>query len=120
MPLIYINIEKLILNISQEEGFELITEIHERIKIYNQEGFDYATTEIRLGKSGSDEEEFSSLKAYTYNLVDGKIQDDKIGKDGIFKSELHKYANQVKFTMPNIKPGCVVEYKYRITFTFYS
>ena len=102
----------------REEGFELVTEIHERIKIYNQEGFDYATAEVRLGKSGSDKEEFSSLKAYTYNLVDGKIQDDKIGKDGIFNSELHKYADQVKFTMPNIKPGCVVEYKYRITSPF--
>ena len=56
----------------QEQGFKLITEIHERIKIYNQEGFDYATISVRLGKNGSDEEEFSGLKAYTYNFVDGK------------------------------------------------
>ncbi|CAH8286792.1 uncharacterized protein DUF3857 [Mariniflexile fucanivorans] len=109
---------KTFFDYQQEYGFRLITEVHERIKIYNQEGFDYATTQVRLGKNGGDKEEFSSLKAYTYNLVDGKIQDDKIGKDGIFESELHKYADQVKFTMPNIKPGCVVEYKYRIKSPF--
>lgn len=102
----------------QGDGFELITEVHERVKIYNQEGFAYATKELRLGKSGSDREQFSNLKAYTYNLVNGKIEEDKIGKEGVFDSELHKYANQVKFTMPNIKPGCIVEYKYRITSPF--
>ncbi|MDO7173050.1 DUF3857 domain-containing protein [Mariniflexile sp. AS56] len=103
-----------------EKGFELVTEIHERVKIYNQEGFDYATKTVNLGKRGSDDEEFSSLKAYTYNLVEGKIEEDKIGRDGVFESELHKYANQVKFTMPNIKSGSVVEYKYSVTSPFVS
>ena len=32
------------------EGFKLITSIHHRIKIYNQEGFDYATRKISLYK----------------------------------------------------------------------
>lgn len=104
----------------QEKGFELITEIHERIKIYNQEGFDYATIEVNLYKSDNDDEEFSSLKAYTYNLVDERIVEEKLGKDGVFESELHKYSNQRKFTMPNIKPGSVIEYKYRIKSPFIS
>ncbi|MFD0989151.1 DUF3857 domain-containing protein [Mariniflexile jejuense] len=104
----------------QEKGFELITEIHERIKIYKQEGFNYATKEVNLYKSGNDDEEFSNLKAYTYNLVEGKIVDEKLTKDGIFESELNKYLNQMKFTMPNIKPGSVVEFKYRIKSPFIS
>ncbi|WP_298495738.1 DUF3857 domain-containing protein [uncultured Algibacter sp.] len=105
---------------NQGEGFEQITEVHERIKIYNQEGFDYATKQIRLYVSGNSKEEISGIKGYTYNLKGGKIEDFKLSKNGIFDSELSKYANQVKFTMPNIKPGSVIEYKYRILSPFIS
>ena len=72
----------------QEKGFQLVTEIHERIKIYNQEGFDYATKSISLYKSNSNKEKVNTIKAYTYNLVDDKIEDTKLKKDGIFKTEL--------------------------------
>lgn len=104
----------------QREGFVLITKIHERIKIYNKDGFEFATNSIPLYKSSSDEESVQSLKGYTYNLVDGKVEEMKLKKDGIFKTEMSKYYNETKFTLPNIKEGCVVEYKYEIQSPFYS
>lgn len=104
----------------QQEGFQLITEIHERIKIYNQEGFSYATNQVSLYKNRSDEEEVNGIKAYTYNLSEGKIEETKLTKEGIFKTEKSKYFNETKFTMPNIKEGSVVEFKYRISSPFYS
>jgi len=103
----------------QNEGFQLVTEIQERLKIYNQEGLDYGTVEVNLHKDGSDEEKFTGLKAYTYNLETGKVEETKLGKDGIFETELHKYANQIKFTMPNLKVGSVVEFKYTVTSPFF-
>lgn len=104
----------------KDRGFELVTEVHERIKIYNQEGFDYATRKINLYKSGSDDEKLSGLRAYTFNFVDGKVEEVKLKKDGVFKEEKSKYINQTKFTMPNIKEGSVIEYKYRVTSPFFS
>ncbi|MFD1160842.1 DUF3857 domain-containing protein [Hwangdonia seohaensis] len=104
----------------RDKGFQLITEVHERIKIYNQEGFDYATKAINLYKSGSHQEIARGLKAYTYNLVGGKIEDTKLKKEGIFKTEKSKYRNETKFTMPNIKEGSVVEYEYKIISPFYQ
>ncbi|RED50270.1 DUF3857 domain-containing protein [Seonamhaeicola aphaedonensis] len=104
----------------KDEGFVLKTDIHERIKIYNQDGFDYATKQIRLYQGGSGEEKISNLKAYTYNIEKNKVLAEKLSKDGIFKSEASKYSNKVKFTMPNIKPGSVIEYKYQITSPYWS
>ncbi|MDO5972282.1 DUF3857 domain-containing protein [Flavivirga aquimarina] len=104
---------------SEQEGFQLISEIHERIKIYNQEGFSYATNQVSLYKNGNEKEDVSSIKAYTYNLSEGKIEETKLTKQGIFKTEKSKYFNEIKFTMPNIKEGCVIEYKYRIISPFY-
>jgi len=102
----------------QSGGFQLITDVHERIKIYNQEGFDYVTREVNLYKSGSTREDIRGLKANTYNLVGNKIEDTKLKKDGIFENEKSRYNNQTKFTMPNIKVGSVIEYKYKIVSPF--
>ncbi|MFH4964476.1 DUF3857 domain-containing protein [Gaetbulibacter sp. M235] len=104
---------------NQNEGFQLVTEIQERVKIYNQEGLDYGTIEVRLYKEGGDDEKLSNLKAYSYNLESGKVEETKLNKDGIFKTELSKYTEQVKFTMPNLKGGSVIEYKYTITSPFF-
>ncbi|WP_299557036.1 DUF3857 domain-containing protein [Seonamhaeicola sp.] len=105
----------------QGEGFVLKTEIQERIKLYNQEGFDYATEQIRLYKGhGGSEEKVSQIKAYTYNLENGKIIESKLNKSDIFKSKASKYTNEVKFTMPNLKPSSVIEYKYEISSPFLS
>jgi len=104
----------------QGEGFFLITDIRERVKIYNHDGFKYATEEIRLSKDGANKEKVSGIKANTYNIEGGKIVENKLKKDAIFKTELSKYFDQTKFTLPNIKDGTVIEFKYRVTSPFIS
>ena len=98
---------------------ELVTEIHERIKIYNKEGFDNATISATLYKSGSSKERISKIKAYTFNLENNKIVKTKLEKDQIFDSEYSYNYNQVKFTMPNVKEGSVIDIKYSIISPFY-
>ncbi|WP_339916861.1 DUF3857 domain-containing protein [Yeosuana marina] len=103
----------------QEEGFSIVTDVHERIKIYNQEGFDYANRIINLHKYHNEDEKVMGLKGYTYNLVDGKIEETKLDKHEVFNVEQSKYTDQEKFTMPNLKEGSVIEYKYKIESPFY-
>ena len=107
-------------NYYQNEGFELVTEIHERVKVYNKDGFDYATKKINLFKDGSDEEKITELKAFTYNLVEDKIEESKLKGDGEFDLELSKYYDQKTFTLPNVREGSVIEYKYKIRSPFIS
>jgi len=105
---------------NQQEGFNMVTDIHERVKIYNKEGFAYATKKINLYKDGSNNEKVSNLKALTFNLVNGKVEETKLKKDGEFDTALSKYYNQRTFTMPNIKEGSVIDYKYKIISPFIS
>ncbi|NHF60915.1 DUF3857 and transglutaminase domain-containing protein [Flavobacteriaceae bacterium TP-CH-4] len=100
------------------QGFQLNTDVHERVKIYDPAGFDYATKKIRLYEDGSDRETISGLKAYTYNLEGGKVKDVKLGKDGEFTMELTESWYEKSFTMPNLKEGSVIEYKYKISSPF--
>lgn len=105
---------------TQGVGFRVLTDIHERIKIYSKDGFDYATVSQLLYKSGNDAETVSGLKAFTYNLENGEIVKSKMGKSAVFKTARSKYRNEEKFTLPNVKEGSVIEYQYEITSPFYS
>ncbi|TWO33379.1 DUF3857 domain-containing protein [Seonamhaeicola sediminis] len=105
----------------RSDGFKLHTEMHARIKIYNQDGFDYATKEVNLYKDGVGlEEKMTDFKAYTFNIENGKVIQAKVDKNEVFKSDVNRYLAEIKFTMPNVKPGCVIEYKYTLVSPFWS
>ena len=102
----------------QSAGFQVIRQVHEKVKIYNKEGFDYATVSEKLYQGDSNSESFSSLKANTYNLVDGAVVKTKLKGSDTFMEELSKYYNEKKFTLPNLKEGSVVEYQYQVSSPF--
>ena len=92
----------------------LVTEIRKRIKFYNNrpEDLKYATEKIYLYIDG-DRESVSKIKAYTYNLVAGEIEETKLDKGQIFEKELSKRYKEVSFTMPKVKKGSVVDIYYK-------
>ncbi|RXG31757.1 transglutaminase domain-containing protein [Leeuwenhoekiella marinoflava] len=105
---------------SQSSGFVLKTEVYERIKIYNSDGFDWATQQVLLYQGSSSEESISGLKGVTYTIEGSDIAETKMRKDGIFSEERNKYFNIEKFTLPNLQKGCVLEFKYEVMSPFIS
>ncbi|BAO54379.1 DUF3857 domain-containing protein [Nonlabens marinus] len=104
---------------SENSGFTQKRRIHERIKINTADGLDYATKKIRLyNASGSRKETMSKLKGRTYNLIDGKIEDEKIRSENEFEEELSENYKQESFTMPDARVGSVIEYEYLISSPF--
>lgn len=103
---------------SESSGWNIVTDYFERVKIYNKEGFEWANVIIDLYK-GSGEDKLIGLKGYTYYLgSSGKVESVKLQKDGIFNQETTKYLSQTKITMPDVREGCVVEYRYKIESPF--
>lgn len=99
-------------------GATLQTEVRKRIKIYDKEGFENATETISLFDPRGSGESVGKIKAYTYNLEGGKIVKTGLDKNQIFKDRVSYSYKQVKFTMPNIKEGSVIEFRYKITSPF--
>ena len=94
----------------------LTQEIVSRVKIYDKDNAgDYLDHQISLydNKKGS-REVLSNLKAFTYNLQDGKIEATKIERDEKYASKEDKNYSITKFAFPNVKDGSVVEYSYKI------
>ncbi|MFY0651526.1 MAG: DUF3857 domain-containing protein [Cyclobacteriaceae bacterium] len=101
------------------DGFEIIFIRHVRIKIINKDGYDWADHEIQIYNKGSSEETVSNIKGMTYNLEGSKMAKTKLSKESIFKEKIDENWDKVKFTMPNVKEGSIIEYTYRVRSDFY-
>lgn len=97
-----------------KNGFSINTENTFRIKIYKKEGLKWATYKVPYcvgyEKSNNDMLEFSDC--VTYNLENGKIVKTKLSSEGNFKTSINKYWKEAAITMPNVKVGSIVEFKY--------
>jgi hypothetical protein len=102
-------------------GLQLITEYHERIKIYTNEGFEMATKSIPYYTPEVGEDEaVRSIKGYTFNLEGNNVEREKLSSKSIFKESPNKFRSVKKITMPKIKEGCVIELRYKIISPYYQ
>lgn len=99
----------------KDKGFVQNTEVHERVKIYNNTGFDWATHQVRYYVGGNTDQSVTRIKGATYNLENGKVQTTKLEKDGIFDEAYNKFWNLKKLALPKVKAGSVIEYKYVVS-----
>lgn len=99
---------------NENDGFQVVTSVKTRIKIYKKEGYDWANQEVRYYLDNSLNENISFSDAITYNLVAGKIEKTKLKSDGEFIEKINKYWGQKKIAMPNVKEGSVIEFGYTI------
>ena len=96
------------------DGFITVTDVETRIKIYKKEGLDWANQDVWYYNYPSLREKVSFSDAVTYNIIGGKIEKTKLKSDGVFEEVLNKYKSLKKITMPNVKEGSVIEFKYSI------
>lgn len=97
---------------SQEKSFEIITTIKTRIKIYKSGGYSFANHNVPYFSDNGLGGNVTFDNAFTYNLVDGKIEKTKLKSDGIFTEKINENFAQKKITMPNVKEGSVIEFEY--------
>jgi hypothetical protein len=94
---------------SMTQGNIIITyRRHVRIKILKRDAF----AEWASGEIVSERGKLSKLKGATYNLENGAIAVSPMQDESIFKTRVNKYLDQVKFTLPNVKEGSVIEFSY--------
>jgi len=117
---IIFNKGKSYFNFVESSHFVLMTDIEVKIKIYKKEGLDWANKEVAYYIGDLVDESVSFSKAVTYNLVNGKIEKTKLNSDGEFKEEINKFWASKKITMPNVKEGSIIEYRYTIRTPYFS
>lgn len=76
--------------------------IFRRVKILTIEGLGYADFVFNTTSKGD-------IRGITYNLVDGRIEETKLGKESIFSEKVWDYHHIFKVAMPNVKVGSILD-----------
>lgn len=89
-----------------------------RIKVLKEEGVRWGDAAIDYHFYQQAKETVSHLDAAAYNLVDGKIVKTPLREQFIFKEELNENTSRIKFSVPDVRVGTVIEYRYKLTSDF--
>lgn len=92
--------------------WEISTTVKYKIKIYKKEGLSLADFAIPYysGSIGSEIVRFTD--AYTYNLVDGKVEKTKLKSENQFREETNANWREKKISFPNVAVGSILEFSY--------
>jgi len=102
-----------------DQNMHILMDYHERIKIFNDQGKNKAN--IRIAFFSIDNYEYiTGIQAQTINMVDGKEEITKLDKKLIYRQSVDKYISAITFTMPNVKAGSIIEYKYTFNTVSYA
>ena len=83
-----------------------------RIKILKDKGIHLADIKLDF-YSQANYENIRDISAVTYNLDNaGNIVISKVEKSSIYTKKINKEISQIAFTMPDVKVGSVIEFKY--------
>jgi hypothetical protein len=90
---------------------DIIMERQKRIKIFNDNGKSEANIRIEFNnRFGA--EQILVVEAETINLNNGKIEYTKLDPKLIYSEHTDATKDAVTFSMPNVKAGSVIEYRY--------
>jgi hypothetical protein len=99
---------------NQSNGFTANHVYEFKIKIYKKEGLEWADQKVRfyVGYKELNEDRLEFSNAVTYNLENGTIVKTKLDNQGVFKKKVNSKWNEKIITLPNVKVGSIIEYKY--------
>lgn len=100
--------------VSFDTEYELNFWRHRRIKILSPAGFKWG--EVFLTYRAKDRSQrINDLEGFTFILAaDGNVRREKLDKKSIFEEKVDDEHRRIRFALPALVPGAVVEYRYRV------
>jgi transglutaminase-like putative cysteine protease len=88
-------------------------ERHERVKLLTEDGYEHGTVYINFYPSY---EKISGIKGQTVvRDSKGKMVKHKLDKKDIFEEKVTDELRRIRFTLPGLAPGAIIEYRYDYT-----
>src|SRR4030095_16959955 len=106
--------------VNHDDDYHMITERRIRIKILNEKGIDRANIVIPFYHK-DDFEFITKVEAYTFNYdASGTQSISRVEKKSIYTEKLNSYYSLMKFAMPAVKVGSIIEYHFVSTMKHYG
>jgi hypothetical protein len=110
------------IDVVSDDNIKIIYEYHIRIKIFDSKSFDKGTIEIPFYSDGENSREMvEEIKGITtYKDENGQMKTAELEQPKILEVKQNRYWSSMKFAMPNVRAGCIIEYKYKIYTPFWD
>jgi hypothetical protein len=100
-----------------EDDLEMVFERHTRVKILSEGGYEWGTVTIPYYVEDRSQR-VTNIQGQTYWSADGdQVQIHKLDQNAIFDEDVDGEWNQIRFTLPALRPGAVIEYRYKVVST---
>jgi len=94
-------------------GYDVVYERRTKIKIFTDAGLEWGKISIPLYRKGNIYETLQEVQAVTYR-IEGRIYEViKLDPKSQYTEKVNNYYDLVKFAIPGVKAGCIIEYKYK-------
>lgn len=103
-----------------EGGYDIRFSRHKRIKIFDKSESQYTEVSIPFYVDGYGKTEIvKSIEAVTYNTVDGRLIQKRLGPSTIYEERINERWSNKKFVFPDVQDGAVLEYRYVLETPFH-
>lgn len=99
------------------DDFQLVTEHWIRIKVLKPQGVSYADVTVPYyapSNRDEDRERATDIDGCSYNLENGEITKTPLKRDLISDERVNDRLRLLKFSLPAVKEGTVIEYHYKL------
>jgi len=102
--------------LSDSEHAPLVHEYHVKIKIFDEQAFNRGTINIPIYKIDNNRfEQVSDIQAVAfYKDENGGVQKAELDPKQIFHVKENRYWDEMRFAIPGLHKGCIIEYKYHL------
>ncbi|MDV7187527.1 DUF3857 domain-containing protein [Lutibacter sp. TH_r2] len=97
-----------------DDNIFIETTYYSKIKIFNKEGFEHANFKIPIYNNDNHSEKVINIKGTTSN----NYSKTHLAKSNIFNERENENWSYVKFTLPNLKAGSIIEVEYTLKTPF--
>ncbi len=100
--------------VSFSNNLFVVYDRHTRIKILSDAGYDWGTVSVTYYAKGGTQT-VRNVKGQTFTINDkGDVTRHKMDKEAVFTENIDGSFERIRFTLPALEPGAVLEYSYRV------
>jgi len=108
------------INTDNDNNVRLFYYYHVKIKILDSKGLDKGNVEIPFYEGDNNAfEEVYDIKGVTFNNDNGALTSAELNSKNTYSTKQDKHWHTIKFAMPGMKVGSVIEYSYHIISPYY-
>ena len=98
--------------IDNGDDLTVILKYHVKIKVLKKAGLNQGDFSLLLRKIDGKSELVKSVTGSSFNLENGLIRESRLDSKSVYKEDKGKFYGYLKFAVPNVRVGSVIEVEY--------